>query len=143
MKLCGPSLASAITGVGETSAKTAEGAMAVGAGEALRDLCMRLSPEEFGAILDEFAKYTVLVLPGDVQPKLADKFDDHFAGRYDEMLQWASFCMEVNFSSFFAATGGRAGFFTRVMALLQASLSPKPSTGTSTESPPATGTPPG
>ncbi len=141
-KLAGPALAAGITGVGETKAESADGALAVGAGEALRDLCMRLSPEEFGSILDEFAKYTVL-LRGELEPRLADVFDDHFAGKYDEMLHWAAFCMEVNYQSFFGAAGGRAGLITRLTALFRPSPSPSTSTGTSTASQAAKGTPPG
>jgi hypothetical protein len=34
-------------------------------------------------------------------PKLSDVFAVHFAGKYDEMLKWLYFCLEVNFSSFF------------------------------------------
>jgi hypothetical protein len=135
VKQLGPGLAGALSGAGSASAGVDNlGALVMGASEAIGMLCARLSPEEFDAILDVFARHTTIALPNDVEPKLADKFDEHFAGRYDAMLQWAAFCMEVNFGSFFDASAGPNALWQRAQTFLQ-SLSPTASTGTSGASP--------
>jgi hypothetical protein len=38
---------------------------------------------------------------GDAGAPLSRNIDDHFAGRYDAMLEWFMFALEVNFSGFF------------------------------------------
>ncbi len=39
-----------------------------------------------------------------VKQPLVAWFDTHFVGKYDEMLAWLVFALEVNFSSFFAGS---------------------------------------
>jgi hypothetical protein len=51
-----------------------------------------------------FADSTDVVIHDDKgkrEPQLSKIFDLHFAGKYDEMLAWLIFCVEVNFGSFF------------------------------------------
>jgi len=88
--------------------------------------------------MDELAKATVVVLDAEREPQLDRIFDDHFAGRYDQMLQWFAFALEVNFRSYFLDWLSDRGLLDRVMRLIaSASQSPTASTGTSTASPPA------
>jgi hypothetical protein len=139
VKQLGPGIAGALSGVSASGAQDNLAAMVLGASEAIHVLCARLQPDEFDAILDVFAKYTTLVLPDNVEPQLVDKFDTHFAGRYDEMLSWAAFCMEVNFASFFGGSSGGTGTLVqRALTLLQSTFQ-KGSTGTSGASPAAPG----
>ena len=50
-----------------------------------------------------------------VWQSLATHFDQHFVGKYDEMIGWIAFALEVNFSSFFVGTL-TAGFLKRATA---------------------------
>ena len=144
-KLLGPGLAAAFGDLGRDKASTAEAAIASGIGQGLYELAERLSESEVGSILDELAVFTTVVLDAEREPRLSDVFDDHFAGRYDEMLLWAGFCLEVNYASFFDGSGGSGGLLRRALTLLQASTSPSTSktAGTSTGSRPAGDTPTG
>ena len=142
VKMAGPGLGSFVGGVGRASggASNTETALALGVGEALHDISARLDEHELAAVMDELALYTVVVQSAEVELRLSDIFDDHFAGRYDEMLAWARFCLEVNFRSFFAGSSGN-GPLVRLWKVLSALQSPLTSTGTSTGSRPASGTP--
>jgi len=142
-KLLGPALANGLSGLGESKATEVESAMASALGNALHDLALRLDDREVAAILDKLALSTELVLGADHVPRLDKVFDDHFAGKYDELLQWAAFALEVNFGSFFGGSSGASGLLGRLSQLMRsASTSPITSSlsGTSTGSPPAGGT---
>jgi hypothetical protein len=139
VKLGGPGVGSFAIGVGR-NATSVDSALALGVGEALHDMASRLNESEVGAMMDEFALQTVVVQSADIELRLSDIFDDHFAGRYDLMLQWARFCMEVNFASFFGGSGS-GGPLAKLWKALSALQSPPASTGTSTASPPANATP--
>jgi hypothetical protein len=138
VKLGGPGVGSFVGGVGRGDAM--ESALALGVGDALHDLAGRLNEAEIASMMDEFAKFTVLVQSADVELRLSDILDDHFAGAYDEMLQWVRFALEVNFASFFVGTKG-GGAFQRLWKMAQAWSSQRTSTGTSTGSQPANATP--
>jgi len=141
LKLAGPSLGAALSSLAQGQHKEVEAALAAGLSQGLYELAERLTESEVGSMLDDFAKQTVIVL-GDREPRLSDVFDAHFAGRYDEMLLWAKFCLEVNYASFFGGSNGERGLAGRILTVLSASPSPSASTGTSTASPPARGTVP-
>jgi hypothetical protein len=133
VKLLGPSLGALLSSLAQGKHQEVEAALAAGIGQGFYELAERLTEAEVGSVLDDFAKQTVLVL-GDREPRLSDMFDQHFAGRYDEMLGWAAFCLEVNFGSFFAGSSSGAGLLARIRTVLSASPSPSTSTGTSTAS---------
>lgn len=145
LKLIGPGAGSLVGGVGRSGASTFDLALGVGIGDAIHDFCERLNDAELGTICDEFARYTVIVQSRDVQIRLSDVFDDHFAAKYDEMLKWLRFCSEVNFASFFAVAAAGRGALLRTVAQAAASgwPSPRTSTGTSNASQPAAATPTG
>lgn len=107
-----------------------------GIGDALHDLCTRLNEEDLSAMCDEFAEYTVVVQSREIEQRLSKIFDDHFAGRYDEMFQWFRACCEVNFASFFAGSSG-ANPLAKLVDLISKWQSQTGSTGISTASPPA------
>ena len=58
-------------------------------------------------ICDAFAQSTTIPLAieaskaSSVAIKLSDVFDDHFAGKYADMMTWLAFCMELNFGDVF------------------------------------------
>lgn len=64
----------------------------------------RITPETLDFFCDVFAPYT-LVCNGPSELPMSKEFDDHFAGRYAQMVQWLVFCIEVNFGSFLKGLG--------------------------------------
>lgn len=140
VKICGPGLGSFVGGIGR-GASSVDSALALGAGDAIHDLTTRLREDEIGALMDEFALQTVVVQSAEIELRLSDVFDDHFAGRYDAMLAWTRFCLEVNFASFFGASSAPSGSLAKLWKMLSALPSPLTSTGTSGVSPAANATP--
>ena len=66
------------------------------------DLAQLDLESELDYLCETFAPYTEIQRLGDPKrPQLKDEFEEHFIGRYDEMLGWLLFALEVNFSSFF------------------------------------------
>jgi hypothetical protein len=134
VRLLGPGAGAFVGGLGRGKASL-DAALGIGIADGLHDLCTRLNDEDLSAICDEFATYTVVIQSRDIELQLSKVFDDHFAGRYDEMLAWLRACCEVNFSSFFGASsvGDPLAKLMQVLSKWQ----PQPaSTGTSTVSPP-------
>jgi len=141
VRLVGPGAGSFVGGLGRSKDQTFDGGLALGIADGLHDLCLRLNDDDLSAICDEFATYTIVVKSRDVELRLSDVYDDHFAGRYDEMFAWLRYCCEVNFASFFAVSSSASGLLGRLTKLLSV-LQPLPtSTGISTGSPAASTTP--
>jgi hypothetical protein len=68
-----------------------------------------------------FGEYTSVKLAGtDAYVELRQVYELHFAANYFELLQWLSFCIEVNHASFFTGAGLNA---QKLVALLQDALS--------------------
>jgi hypothetical protein len=133
VRLLGPGAGAFVGGLGRGKAPSLDFAAIVGVGDAVHDICLRLSDEELGAICDEFATHTVVVQSREIELPLTKVFDDQFAGKYDEMLEWLKACCEVNFSSFFA--GSSVGGPLAKLMLILSKLQPlTTSTGTSTAS---------
>jgi hypothetical protein len=142
LKLMGPSLASFIDGT-IVSKSDGFGSLALGAADALRELTKSLTPESLKELADELARNTTVRVSADLEPRLIDIYDDHFAGHYDRLLGWLRFALEVNFRSFFAGSAvAREQLMQQLTTWLSSlSKSPQPSTGSSTESPQAAATP--
>jgi hypothetical protein len=135
VRLCGPGAGAFVGGIGRARSSF-DAALGAGIADALHDFCTRLNEDDLAAICDEFAVYTVVVQSREIELQLSKIFDDHFAGKYDEMFQWLRACCEVNFSSFFAVSSG-ANPLEKLMQILSKWQSQTTSTGTSTASPPA------
>lgn len=135
VRLLGPGAGSFVGGLGRGRTGI-DAALALGIADGVHDLCSRLNDEDLGVICDEFSQYTVVVQSRDVELKLSQIFDDHFAGRYDELLAWLRACCEVNYASFFGGASG-GDLLAKVMQVLSKWTSQPTSTGTSTVSPPA------
>jgi len=142
VKLLGPGVGSFVGGLGR-GASAADEALALGIGDAIHELAGRLNEQEVAGVLEEFAKNTMVVKSAELHVRLSEIYDDHFAGRYHELLAWARFCMEVNYRSFFVAQSGSDKPLHRLWTLLQALQSRATSSvaGTSTASPQAPATP--
>lgn len=137
LKLLGPTVSSFVEGVVGGKHGGAD-SLAIGAADAVREITQRLTATELAQVMAELAKHTVVVLDAEREPQLSAVFDDHFAGRYDHLLAWLKFALEVNFRSFFVGSVGAGKLIERLMNLIaSASPSPPASTGTSTASPPA------
>lgn len=61
-----------------------------------------LKPADLQLLCDDFAKLTEVELENGKRPLLSNIFDSHFVGIYDEMFDWLTFCIKLNFQSFFA-----------------------------------------
>lgn len=140
VRLFGPGAGAFVGGLGRSKAAVLDGALGLGIADAMLDLCTRLSEDDLAVICDQFAEFTVVIVSRDVERRLSDVFDDHFAGKYDEMLSWLKACCEVNFASFFAGSSLGAGL-PKLMDLLSRWQPQPQSTGTSTESPRASAMP--
>jgi hypothetical protein len=62
------------------------------------DAIQGLDENDFEWVLDEFAKVTDVAIAENQNPTLFKIFDVHFAGKQGEMIEWLTFCVEVNFS---------------------------------------------
>lgn len=76
--------------------------------EAFKSFAEAMTPEVMDYFCDTFTKVTVVHRPDGKAPFLKDCFDDHFADNYGEMVEWLTFCLEVNFASFLGGAGGLA-----------------------------------
>jgi hypothetical protein len=86
----------------ETIAKAGPKGDAAGAA-VFAALTQRITPEDLTFFCEVFARWTTVNINGK-EPRLSDIFDEHFSGNYGDMLQWLSFCIEVNFGSFFGGS---------------------------------------
>ena len=141
VRLVGPGAGSFVGGLGRSKDQSFDGGLALGIADGLHDLCLRLNDDDLSAISDEFARCTVVVKSREIELRLPDIFDEHFAARYDEMFAWLRFCCEVNFASFFAVSSSASGLLGRLTKVLSVLQPPPTSTGTSTASPAASATP--
>ena len=76
--------------------------------EAFKSFAEALEPEVMDFFCDTFTKVTQVHKPDGKVLFLKDIFDDHFADNYGEMVEWLTFCLEVNFASFLGGAGGLA-----------------------------------
>lgn len=65
-----------------------------------------LGEEDLDFFCRQFETHTQISVDGSKWPTLSDVFDVHFSQNYGELLLWLKFCLEVNFSGFFAETLG-------------------------------------
>lgn len=137
LKILGPALSTFVEGV-VVGKHGGEASLALGAADAVREITARMNAAELQSLMLELAKHTVVVLDQEREPQLSSIFDEHFSGRYDHLLAWFKFSLEVNFGSFFVGSVSGARLIERLTTLIaSASPSPPASTGTSTASPPA------
>jgi hypothetical protein len=111
-----------------------EGLEDVKIGKVLADLGASVAISDLDYLRDTFARTTEVRIPPDNrEPLLSDELKNgHFAGEYDLMLEWLTFCLEVNFGSFFRGLKGRIGSaLARGKKVPSSSTSPTPSTGAS------------
>lgn len=152
VKLLGPGIGSFVGGIGRVGPPPSkpnelqleameESGLALGFADGIHELCARLNEKDFGELVDQFARHTVVVVSDELQPQLTEIFDQHFAGRYDLMLKWLAFCLEINFGSFFGGAADSRSGLLRMWKVLSTYKSRSTSTGTSTESPPVSDTP--
>lgn len=75
-----------------------------GLGEALLTWSSSAKVEDFTWLCDQFAEVTKVeerTSTGHaIASDLGKVFDDHFVGKYTEMLQWLAFAVTVNFADF-------------------------------------------
>jgi hypothetical protein len=60
---------------------------------------LALGDEDVDYVCDTFAKHTSVDM-ADKSPQLSAIFELHFRGKYNALVEWLAFCMEVNFSNF-------------------------------------------
>lgn len=105
--------------LGPTLAQATEGDYAA----AFKAFAETAKLEDFEWLCDTFADGTSVVLKttngNEVPQSLAKVYDEHFVGRYLEMLEWLVFAFEVNFGGFLEQMG--------LVALRKNQQAPKPS----------------
>lgn len=98
--------------------------------QAVGSLMSKLTGDEVKYYVNLFAKCTEVILEeGNKEPYLKDILAVHFAGRYGHLVEWLTFCFEVNFQDFFDTVRERIGPLVRRM--MQPSESSSPSISTS------------
>lgn len=108
--------------------------------KAFETFASQVTPDNMDYFCDTFAKLTQVHYPGGKVLLLSDIFDDHFADNYGEMIEWLTFCLEVNFASFLGGAGGLGALLQEKGMGMFGSTSPKESTGQSIASSPPDGT---
>ena len=75
---------------------------------AVANIAAQLSVEDVQFFTRTFSKWTVVSTGDGKTLSLSNKdhFELAFAGRYENLVQWLAFCIEVNFSSFFGKMVG-------------------------------------
>jgi len=65
-------------------------------------LATSLNGSDVNQIIQKLAAHTDILGPGfgDAGAPLDVHFDDHFAGRYRDLVKWAQFALKVNFANF-------------------------------------------
>ncbi len=61
---------------------------------------LELTEADLEFFCQAFGEVSFVTLPDGKHPRVVDCFDDHFAGRYGDMLSWLAFSAEVNFGDF-------------------------------------------
>jgi hypothetical protein len=111
-KLLLPSLG-AIIGGGKTAVSSLMNAEVDGAafGDAAEHIAKNLTTNSVRDIVAKFAEVTDIYGPGfgDQGAPMDAHFEDHFAGRYSELLQWLRFALDLNFGSFLQGLGMGGG----------------------------------
>jgi hypothetical protein len=67
---------------------------------ALGDALAKLSATDLKFVCKVFAEKTFVVDGKNKMPRLDNVWDTHFAGRYKALLEWLSFCVQMNASDF-------------------------------------------
>lgn len=80
----------------------------LGTGAELTKVVSALSPNDLNEMISTFAKHTRVKSDNGNVVLLSETKSVIFAGRYDLMLKWLIFCVEVNFSNFFGGFGDMA-----------------------------------
>ena len=64
-------------------------------------LLERLSDEDLGVFIKTFGARSTVLLDSGNRVRIADVYLLHFAGKMLAMMDWLTFCIEVNYSDFF------------------------------------------
>ncbi len=107
-KVLGPAFGELTAGGAKNVDEVDSGALA----RAIQELALRITSDDLEDVVQELAR-TTRIRMGDKEPELASVMELHFAGRYDELIRWLAFALEVNYGSFF---GGLAGLRPRAGA---------------------------
>lgn len=127
---------------GEASDLVKEGSNGAEAALAgIAKLVENLSDADVDYLCDTFAPTTLYGPEGkDVQLQLKDSFNDHFAGKYGDMVRWLWAALETNYASFFDGLGLDVGAWVEKAKNAMSPTTPKPSTEASgSSSSPASG----
>lgn len=89
-------LAPVFDGLDVKNAASLENAIFAGVSKALASA----KYEDFEALCDTFAKHSEVEISTDKWPRVADVFEVHFAGAFEEQIQWLIFCVKTNYANF-------------------------------------------
>lgn len=106
--------------------------------EAFAKFANAMTDEQLDYLCETFAKTTMVGPEGqDRMVPLSDCFDNHFAGKYGDMLKWLWAAMETNYASFLSEMGLDAEALKAKAAEMMiggSPASPTPQSGTSSSS---------
>lgn len=72
-------------------------------GIAFEELSERINEADLKELCEVFGESSEVELPDGRRPRLMPEFQEmHFAGQFGELFEWLRFCVEVNYSDFFA-----------------------------------------
>ena len=71
----------------------------------IAQLCINLPPKDIKEISSKLAENTMINMGSGVS-KLESSFDLVFSGRYELMMKWLAFALEVNYGSFLGGIPG-------------------------------------
>lgn len=102
-KVLGPSVGELTKTGGAANILDARGDAVAGA---IAELAKNLTYEDLAHTCDVLGEFTEVGLEGGKWIRLnRDNRELHFAGNYGELMRWLVFALEVNFGSFFGASG--------------------------------------
>lgn len=91
-------------------------AMGADTGAAIAQGIRNFDAAAFEAVAKVFAMHTTVNLSDGRSPRLNGVFDEHFSGEYLELTEWFAFCVECNYSTFFAGLVEKVAAMTKPLA---------------------------
>lgn len=91
-------------------------ALTGGSTAGLASALQSIQPEDFDYLCDVFAQSSTVSIRSTAHGadpfqsphvSVAAVFDQHFAGRYAELVEWLVFCARINFADFFSGMAAR------------------------------------
>jgi hypothetical protein len=105
VKVIGPAISVMVEELGDgKDAPTILDSEMSSVGEAIRLFLDRVEQTDLDDLVTTFGRFTVVLIGDKVLPLSLEMQELHFSGKYLEMFKWLAFCLEWNYSDFFASS---------------------------------------